>query len=98
MTWSKPPRPAWMSPEAYEVLPDCLEVREMRVRGKILVTTLTPQEVSKNELGALFTKRWHVEVDLRNLKTTLGMEVLKCKTAKMREKELWVYFLAYNLI
>ena len=70
----------------------------MRVRGKILVTTLTPQEVSKNELGALFTKRWHVEVDLRNLKTTLGMEVLKCKTAKMCEKELWVYFLASNLI
>ena len=68
------------------------------VRGKILVTTLTPQEVSKNELGRLFTDRWHVEVDLRNLKTTLGMEVLKCKTAEMCEKELWVYFLAYNLI
>ena len=68
------------------------------VRGKILVTTLAPQEASKNALGALFTDRWPVEVDLRHLKTTLGMEVLKCKTAEMCEKELWVYFLAYNLI
>ena len=82
MTWSKPSRPAWMSREAYEAFPDCLEVR-----GKILVTTLTPQEASKNELGALFAERWPVEVDLRNLKTTLGMEVLKCKTAEMCEKE-----------
>ena len=98
MTWSKPSRPAWMSVAAYAAFPDCLEVREMRVRGKILVTTLTPQKASKNELGALFTKRWHVEVDLRHLKTTLGMDVLKCKTAEMCEKELWIYFLVYNLI
>ena len=46
----------------------------MRVRGKILVTTLTPREASKNELGKLFANRWSVEVDLRHLKTTLGME------------------------
>ena len=44
------------------------------VRGKILVTTLTPREVSKNELRRLFADRWPVEVDLRHLKTTLGME------------------------
>ena len=98
MTWSKPSRPAWMSVAAYEAFPDCLEVREMRVRGKILVSILTPWEASRNELGALFTDRWPVEVDLRHLKTTLGMEVLKCKTAGMCEKALWVYFLAYNLI
>ena len=61
-------------------------------------TTLTPQEASKNELGRLFADRWHVEVDLRQLKTTLGMEALKCETAEMCDKELWVYFLAYNLI
>ena len=87
------PRPAWMSVAAYEAFPNCLEVREMRVRGKILVTTLTLQEASKNELGKLFADRWHVEVDLRHLKTTLGMEALKCKTAEMCEKALWVYFL-----
>jgi hypothetical protein len=39
-----------------------------------------------------------VEVDLRHIKTTLGMEALSCKTPTMCEKELWVYMLAYNLI
>ena len=43
-------------------------------------------------------KRWNIEVDFRNLKTTLGMVALSCKTAAMNEKEIWVYFLAYNLI
>ena len=65
----------------------------MRVRGKILVTTLTPQAASKNELGRLFADRWPVEVDLRHLKTMLKMEALKYKTAEMCEKALWVYFL-----
>lgn len=99
VNWSKPPRPAWMSPEAYKAYPDKLQVREMKVRKKVLVTTLLkPGEASKNELGKLFVRRWQVEVDLRNIKTTLGMETLKCKTAAMCEKEMWVYFLAYNLI
>ena len=43
-------------------------------------------------------QRWQVELDFRNIKTTLGMEVLRCMTAEMIEKELWVNLLAYNLI
>ena len=43
-------------------------------------------------------QRWHVELDFRNIKTTLGMEVLRCLTPQMVEKELWVNLLAYNLI
>ena len=43
-------------------------------------------------------QRWHIELDLRNIKTTLGMETLSCKTPAMNEKEMWVHFLAYNLI
>ena len=43
-------------------------------------------------------QRWHVELDLRNIKTTLGMDVLRCLTPEMIEKELWVSLLAYNLI
>ncbi len=42
--------------------------------------------------------RWHIELDLRCIKTTLGMEVLRCLSAAMVEKELWTYLLAYNLI
>src|SRR5690606_33827915 len=59
---------------------------------------LTPRDDCKRELGKLFWRRWNVELDLRHIKTTLGMETLSCKTPGMCEKELWVYLLAYNLI
>ena len=56
--------------------------------------------VTMRELTPFFLdkSRWHVELDLRNIKTTLGMEMLSCKTPAMAEKEIWVYLLAYNLI
>jgi len=59
---------------------------------------LAPKEYPKAELNVLFKQRWHVEVDFRNLKTTLGLVVLSCKTPEMCQKEMWVYFLANNLI
>jgi hypothetical protein len=46
----------------------------------------------------LYAKRWNAELDLRNLKTTLGLEVLSCRTPQMNQKEFAVYLLAYNLI
>jgi hypothetical protein len=49
-------------------------------------------------LKALYQRRWQVELDVRNIKTTLGMERLRCRTPEMARKELWVYLLAYNLI
>ena len=52
--------------------------------------------LSKNPLQRFL--QWDIELDLRNIKTTLGMEQLRCKTPEMAEKELWVYLLAYNLI
>lgn len=45
-----------------------------------------------------YWRRWHVELDLRNIKATLGMETLRCRRPEMARKELWVYLLAYNLI
>ncbi len=48
-------------------------------------------------MKTLYKQRWHVELDLRQIKTTLGMERLSCKTPAMAEKEVWVYLLAYNL-
>ena len=53
---------------------------------------------SKSALKDLYKRRWQVELDIRNIKPTLGMETLSCKTPEMGEKELWVYLLAYNLI
>ena len=76
-----------------------MTVRELRAGGKTLVTTLLcPRETDKDALKSLFKSRWHVELDLRNIKTTLGMEHLRCRTPEMAVKEIWVYLLAYNLI
>ncbi len=98
--WSKPKScPAWMTQEQYQCFPDEILVREAQVNGQILVTTLLrPRTVCKRELSRLYAERWNVELDLRNIKTTLGMEVLSCNTPQMNEKELWVHLLAYNLI
>jgi hypothetical protein len=98
--WSKPViRPEWMTVEAYTGYPAMLTLRETKVGKKVLVTSLLkPRAVSKKALGELFVQRWNVELDLRHIKTTLGMETLSCKTAAMCEKEMWVYMLAYNLI
>lgn len=92
-------RPAWMTPSQFEAMPGTLTVRELRTGGKTLVTTLLcPKQTSKDELKSLYRQRWHVELDLRALKSTLGMDRLSCKTPAMASKELWVYLLAYNLI
>lgn len=92
-------KPDWMSEEDYEQAPESLTVRELRTGGKTLVTTLLcPKRTDKAALKSLYRSRWHVEVDLRNIKTTLGMERLSCQTPAMAIKEIWVYLLAYNLI
>jgi hypothetical protein len=92
-------RPDWMTPEAYAQAPATLKVREFAAGGKILVTTfLDAKAAPKKKLKVLYLRRWNVELDLRNIKTTLGMARLRCKTPEMVVKELWVYLLAYNLI
>ena len=99
VSWKKPVRPDWMTPEEYATCPDELTVRELKSDGRILVTTmLDPRRTRKKDLSNLYLRRWHVELDFRNIKTTLGMDVLRCMTPKMVEKELWVNLLAYNLI
>lgn len=97
--WTKPARPTYMSKEQYELYPKEIEIREVKVGGKVLVTTLTCSKTfKKSSLKSLYQGRWNVELDIRDIKTTLGMESLSCKTVKMCEKELWVYMLAYNII
>lgn len=100
MVWQKPKLcPGWLTREQYDAFPDTLEIRELKVDAKVLVTTLLcATQVPKKALGELYASRWNVELDLRNIKTTLGMERLHCKTPAMNEKELWIYLLAYNLI
>lgn len=70
-------------------------VREVRTGGKILVTTLLcPKTTHKSALKTLFQSRWHGDLDLRNTKSTLGVEQLGCQTPTMAIKEIWVHLLA----
>ena len=100
ITLHRPPSPPpWMSKEQFESMPSTLTVRELEVKGKILVTTLCcPESAPKEALTNLYKSRWHIELDIRHIKTTMGMEVLSCRSPDMAEKEVWVYLLAYNLI
>ena len=86
-------KPDWMSKADYARAPATITVREVRAGGKTLVTTLLcPKQTPKSELKVVYQSRW------RNIKTTLGMEKLSCRTPAMAIKEIWVYLLAYNLI
>jgi hypothetical protein len=99
MIWERPKKPEWMTDRDYARIPEELTVRECKVNKKVLVTSLiNPRDVPKREVGELFSLRWNVELDLRNIKTTLGMEFLYCLTPEMCQKELAVYMLGYNLI
>lgn len=97
--WSRPKRPEWMTPEQYACVPQEICLREAKVDHQVLVTTIgDARSVSKAELSQLYARRWNVELDLRNLKTTTGMAVLSCQTPQMNEKQLWVHLLAHNVI
>jgi hypothetical protein len=98
----------WMTREQHDALPDSIIVRELRrtvVRpglGKTtltMVTTLTdPKIYPAGELLELRLRRWDVETDLRHLKTTMNMDVLRCKSEDGVRKELAAFCLAYNLV
>jgi hypothetical protein len=108
VTWTKPKCPEWMDEETYGQLPEELVVRELRIKVTqpgfrvdelVLVTTLLDAaEYPKEEVADLFLKRWNIELDLRSIKDVLQMDVLRCKTPEMVEKEIWMHLLAYNLI
>jgi len=88
-----------MTGEAYADLPDTITVREFSVKGIVYVTTLLePKKYPKTEIAAFYQQRWHIELDIRAIKTHMGMELLRCKTPEMVEKEIAVHVLAYNII
>lgn len=106
--WLKPTSVRSVDWPTYKSLPDQLTVRETRIRSQqpgfrsqviIVVTTLLDaEEVSASDLAQLYRARWSAEVDLRSLKRTMQMDVLRCKTPEMVRKEVWTHVLAYNLI
>ena len=97
--WPRPPKPKAMSAAQYARYPDSITMRELEVNGRMLVTTMVdPAFAPAETLGALYQMRWNIEVDFRTIKSTLEMDVLRCKSQPMIEKEIAVYFLAYNLV
>jgi hypothetical protein len=64
----------------------------------LVTTLLDPQAYPAEELARLYARRWQIELWFRDLKTSLGMEVLRCKSPKMLHKELEMFFIAYNLL
>ncbi|PCI45255.1 MAG: IS4 family transposase [Moraxellaceae bacterium] len=99
VTWDKPARPKWMTKEQHASYPSKFKVRQIQHKNKCLITTVRePQNASKREIFELYKLRWDVELNLRNIKCTLGMDELTCKTPEMIEKEFAIYLLAYNLI
>ncbi|NOR81625.1 MAG: IS4 family transposase [Methyloprofundus sp.] len=89
----------WISDAAWAELPDELLIREFSVKGTVYVTTLMDAKTyPKKSLAELYHRRWQIEVDFRSIKTHMGMEMLRCKTAEMIKKEIAVHLLAYNLI
>ncbi len=109
VVWHKPKTcPKGLTLEDFTSLPKTLTVREVhyyiaipgfRTSQVSLITTLLDSETySTLDLVRLYGERWDVELDLKHLKTTLGMDVLRGRTPAMVRQELYVYMLAYNLL
>jgi hypothetical protein len=108
VVWQRPACPEWLDAPTYATIPATLTVRELRVRIAtpgcrtqvlVVVTTLTDAVAyPKEDIADLYHKRWHAELDIRAIKQSLKMEHLRCRTPFMVEQEIWMYFLAYNLV
>lgn len=108
-TWSKPlNKPPYLPHCLWKRLPGELAVRVLRFQLKVpgfrpqsvtLVTTLSDAEAyPAQELAQLYARRWKIELWFRDIKTSMGMEVLRCQSPKMVHKELEMFLIAYNLI
>jgi len=106
--WMRPIKPAWMDQDTYQRMPESIEVRQVQVRVEqpgfraeslVVVTTLTEEKkYPKEDIAELYHQRWLAELDVRAIKCSLGMDVLRCKTPEMVRREIWTCLLAYNLI
>lgn len=109
VTWQKPylQTDVWTQ-EQWTQLPEQIPLRLVEVRVAVpgfrtqrivLVTTLLAADQSTSaELGQLYFRRWAVELFFRDIKITLGMDVLRCQSPAMVQKEIAMHAIAYNLI
>lgn len=108
-TWAKGcQQSSILNTQEWKALPSEITVRLIRftavIRGRrnrkitLVTTLLDPQLYPTQEIIAVYARRWRLELCLRDLKTTLGMEALRCKSPDMVEKELLAYLIAHNLV
>lgn len=109
ITWIKPAqRPKSLPKADFDAMPDSITLRHVRLRVSArghrtqtvwLVTSLLDQAAYPIEsLGELYFQRWGVELHFREIKITLGMDVLRCKAPDMAEMEVMMHSIAYNLV
>ena len=107
IAWQRPNKAHGMKGEQYRTYPKSLLMRQVSVdaRGKDkrveqfqVVTTILDPSVGGRQIGELYERRWDGEVDIRSIKSTMKMDVLRCKTPEMVRKEIWAHLLAYNLL
>jgi putative transposase len=108
VVWARPDKPDWMDEATYERMPASIQVREVyvpvhqpgfRTESLVVVTSLTDaHEYPKEDIAELYHRRWLVELDIRAIKVTLGMDVLRCHWPEMIQREVWTCLLGYNLI
>ena len=107
--WHKPmQKPRWLPQSWWKQIPQQLTLRVLRFKlcrrgfrpaSVTLVTTLLDAQVHPaEEIAQLYARRWQVELWFRSIKTSMGMEVLRCQSPQMVHKELEMFFIAYNLI
>jgi hypothetical protein len=97
-----------MDQGTYDRMPLSIELREVlvhvnqpgfRAKSLVVVTTLCDvEEYPAEEIAGLYRGRWLAELDIRAIKVTLDMDVLRCKTPDMVCREVWAHLLAYNMI
>jgi len=107
-TWKRPAKPEWMSPDDYAQMPASLKVRLVDVhvdqpgcrtrRFTVTTTLLDSKQFTREWITSVYGGRWAVELDIRSIKCSLGMDILRAKTPGMVRTELWSCLLAYNLI
>jgi Transposase DDE domain len=107
IVWRRPNKPRGMSGEKYRSYPETLTMRQVSVDARDsnnraeqfkVVTTILAASISGGQIGDLYERRWDGEVDIRSIKSTMKMDILRCKTPVMVHKEIWTHLLAYNLL
>jgi len=106
--WLKPKCPDWMSEQEYDELPEKIDIRLVDIiidqagfRSKkytIATTILDTKVYSRDWITSVYRSRWLVELDIRSIKCSLGMDIIRAKTPAMVKTEIWSCLLAYNLI